>query len=75
MTQTIQPCSLTILNDTGRNLDKDIQEIVRNLKQLFTLLDNLNNLYEKFNKLNDKIQGKNIELISLKKQMGNHDED
>jgi len=51
MTRTIQFSSSVVLNETGRNSDKNKREVVEDIRQLLTLFDGLNNLREELSKL------------------------
>ena len=67
MTQTIQPRSLATLNNAGKDLTIHKPETEDNMSLLLSVLDNLNNLYEKLNRLNYVLQRWNIELILYQK--------
>jgi hypothetical protein len=83
MTQTIQPCSLVLIN----NADKDItkSETVNfqfegfkledfqsedNTRLLLSLFDSMNNLYEKLSRLNYVLKRKLIEASVSQKTSG-----
>jgi hypothetical protein len=64
MTQTIQAFSLkTALNVTDNNLPTQKPEAQDNISLMLSILDKLNNLYEKLNRLNYLIQRKKIKQI------------
>ena len=51
MTQTAQFRSLAVLNKEGKDLTKNNPEQESNARLLLTIYDNLNELYEKLNRL------------------------
>jgi Mg2+ and Co2+ transporter CorA len=55
MTQTTQDRSLAVLNEPGKNSAKNKSETEDNAKLLLTVYDNLNELYERLNKLSNII--------------------
>jgi site-specific recombinase len=67
MTQTIQPRSLALLSETGKDLTIDKPEAEDNLSLLLQIFDNLNDLYEKLDRLRYVIQRKKIEQILCQK--------
>jgi len=74
LSRTIQPGSWGVLNNAGRNLNKK-PEAEDNESLLLSVFDNLNNLYEKLNRLNYLVQRKDIEKIIYRKSTGNQNED
>jgi hypothetical protein len=50
-TQTTQSCSLTSLNDPGKDLTKNKPESEDNVDLLLSIFDGLNNLNEMINRL------------------------
>ena len=52
MTQTTQFRSLVVLNKEGKDLTKNNPEQENNAKLLLAIYDDLNELYEKLNRLN-----------------------
>ena len=60
MTQTSQSRSLATLN-TEKDLAKNKPEKEDNAKLLLTIYDNLNELYEKLNRLSNVIEKRNAE--------------
>ena len=65
MTKTIQQRSSASLNETVENLTVDKPKTEDNVDLLLQVLDSLNTLYERLNRLNYVIQRKNIELNIL----------
>jgi hypothetical protein len=64
MTQTIQAFSLKMaLNVTDNNLPTQKPEAEDNMSLMLSILDKLNNLYDKLNRLNYLIQRKKIKQI------------
>jgi len=55
MTQTTQSRSLAVLNEPGKNPAKNKPETEDNMKLLLTVYDNLNELYERLNRLGNII--------------------
>jgi hypothetical protein len=55
MTQTTQFRSLVVLNETGKNSQKNKPETEDNAKLLLAVYQNLNELYERLIKLNNAI--------------------
>ena len=58
MTQTTQYRSLAVLNEPGANPAKNKPETEDNMKLLLTVYDNLNELYERLNRLGNIIEKK-----------------
>jgi hypothetical protein len=67
MTHTIQTRSQTILNNSGKDLTVKEPETEDNMSLLLQVLDSLNGLYEKLNRLNYVIQKKNMEQAIYRK--------
>ena len=55
MTQTIQYRSLAVLNEPGTNSSKNKHETEDNARLLLMVYDNLNELYERLNRLSNII--------------------
>jgi len=68
ITQTIQPRSWTLLCEASKDLTKNKLETEDNMSLLLKVFDNLNNLYEKLNRLNYVIQRRNIKQILYPKE-------
>jgi len=62
MTQTIQPRSWVSLSKPDTDLSVHDGEMEDNMDYLLQILDNLNNLYEKLNRLDYLLERKEIEL-------------
>jgi len=61
MTQTTQNRSLAVLNEPGKNPAKNKPETEDNMKLLLMVYDNLNELYERLNRLGNIIERKTSE--------------
>jgi hypothetical protein len=61
ITQTTQHRSLASLSKAGKDLSKKLEE--DNIDLLLSILDSLNKLYEKLDRLNYEIQRRSIEHI------------
>jgi len=67
ITQTIQPRSWILLNETKKNPNKNTNETEDNMRLLLSVYDSLNNLSEKLNRLSYILQRKKMELILFQK--------
>jgi len=56
MTHTIQPRSVAVLNETGKDLNIQKPETEDNRNLLLAVIDSLNNLNEKINRLSYLVQ-------------------
>jgi hypothetical protein len=56
MTQTTQFRTLAVINEPGKNPAKNKPETEDNMKLLLTVYDNLNELYERLNRLGNIIE-------------------
>ena len=56
MTQTAQFRTLAVINEPGKNPAKNNPETEDNMKLLLTVYDNLNELYERLNRLGNIIE-------------------
>jgi hypothetical protein len=63
MTETIQPRSRVTLNNTEKYFTINKPQEEDNISLLLSIFDNLNNLYEKLNRLNYLIERRNVEQL------------
>jgi len=69
MTETIQPCSWkTEVYATDKDLHIQKPETENNMGLFLSVLDSLNNLYEKLSRLNYLVQKKTMEQILYQKK-------